>query len=220
MGPVGEIDLSNMVGGSWQYQYDWFSFRASYFTADVTVPPMFAPGIFAVLPQTNPMAPPPPPGAPLVSSEVANAIIPSDAGTTFAGIAMKAEFDNWLIVAEYVNVEMDGSVFTDPVGSYITAAYTIGKWQPHITFEWFDTEPQLQILDLVDPADPVFVPLQKSINDSNEDRQVTTIGVRYNLNYATALKLDYVHRDYDVEITAPRPQFDAGAFIFSANFVF
>ena len=218
--PAGQVELNNMIGGSWLYQYDWFSVRASYFKAEVTLPPIFAPAVFSILPPTDPAAPAPPPGSPVVSPEVASAIIPNGEDTTFGGIALKAEFDNWLFLAEYTFTDMEDSIFTNPVGSYITAAYTIGDWQPHITYEWFDTDPQTQILDLVDPADPVFPPLQRIINETSEDRTIATIGVRYNLNYATALKLDYSYIDYDVEIPGQRPLLDAGTILFSANFIF
>ena len=217
--PAGPVDLNYMVGGSWLYQYDWFSVRASYFKSEVTLPPIFAPAVLSILPSTDPMAPPPP-GIPMVSPAVADAIIPFEEDTTFGGIAVKAEFDEWLFLAEYTFTDMDDSIFTNPKGSYVSVAYTMGDWQPHITYEWFDTEPQTQILDMVPTNDPVYPILSKIIAETSEDRTIATVGVRYNLNYATSLKLDYSYVDYDVEIPGPRPLVDAGLILFSANFVF
>ncbi|ASP38215.1 hypothetical protein CHH28_05735 [Bacterioplanes sanyensis] len=213
--PAGPVELPYMAGGSLNLGYQSFGARLSYFKSKTTIPPVFAPDVLALLPSdaAPPGAPPAPggpgPDAPTLSQDVADAIIPEEEDSTYFGLALKAELGDLLALYEYTTTEMDDSIFTDPVGQYISLAYTLGDWQPHITFEDFDTSPRTEILDLMAADDPLRPQLAAIIDSTNEDYSRITVGVRYDFHYTTALKIDYSQVDYDEELQSPvRPRLD------------
>ena len=224
--PAGPVELPYMAGGSLNLGYSNFSARFSYFKSKTTIPPVFAPDVLALLPSDNaaPPGPAPGPGMPAgntVSPEVADAIIPEEEDSTYAGIALKAEFDSILVLYEYTMTEMDDSIFTDPIGQYISLAYTIGDWQPHITYEDFDTSPRTEILDLMAADDPLRPQLAAIIDSTNENYNRITLGVRYDFHYTTALKIDYSQVDYDEELESPvRPRLDGQLISISISTLF
>ena len=224
--PAGPVELPYMAGGSLNLGYSNFSARFSYFKSKTTIPPVFAPDVLALLPSDNaaPPGPAPGPGAPAgntLSPEVADAIIPEEEDSTYAGIALKAEFDSILVLYEYTMTEMDDSIFTDPIGQYISLAYTIGDWQPHITYEDFDTSPRTEILDLMAEDDPLRPQLAAIIDSTNENYNRITLGVRYDFHYTTALKIDYSQVDYDEELESPvRPRLDGQLISISISTLF
>ncbi|NOU51984.1 porin [Pseudoalteromonas sp. JBTF-M23] len=222
--PGGSVDIDFMAGFSWSLQKDWLSMRASYFKSKVTIPAVFASAAIPLLPaEANPMAMPGPPGPemPKVSVSVANAILPQGDSATNAGIALKAEFDDWMVLGEYTHNKVDDSIFTNPVGYYVSFVYFWGKFQPHITYERFDTEPQYEILDMVADTDPVKPLLRDAIGRTDEDKKTYTLGVKYNLDRGTAVKIDYSYTDFKIEVNDPvRPQLDAGVLSASVSFIF
>jgi hypothetical protein len=224
--PAGPVELPYMAGGSLNLGYSNFSARFSYFKSKTTIPPVFAPDVLALLPSDNAASPGPAPGpgAPAgntLSPEVADAIIPEEEDSTYAGIALKAEFDSVLVLYEYTMTEMDDSIFTDPIGQYISLAYTIGDWQPHITYEDFDTSPRTEILDLMAEDDPLRPQLAAIIDSTNENYNRITLGVRYDFHYTTALKIDYSQVDYDEELESPvRPRLDGQLISISISTLF
>ncbi|WP_440053816.1 porin [Pseudoalteromonas sp. T1lg65] len=221
--PGGPVDIDFMAGFSWSLQKDWFSMRTSYFKSKVTIPPVFAGNVLALLPtESIPGSQAMPgPALPTVSMDVANAIIPQGDSATNAGIALKAEFDDWMVLGEYTINKVEDSVFTNPTGYYVSFVYFLGDFQPHFTYENFDTDPQFNILKLIDNNDPVKPLLEKAIGETDEDKKTYTLGVKYNLNSGTVLKLDYSYTDYKTELLDPiRPRVDAGVFSASVSFVF
>ncbi|WP_448566752.1 hypothetical protein [Thalassotalea ganghwensis] len=226
--PAGPVDIDYMAGFSWRYQQDWFSMRLSYFKSKVTIPPVFAGNVFALLPPSSTPggAPQPPmdpnmPPPPQVSPLVADAIIPEGDNATNAGIALKAEFDDWMLMGEYVINEMDDSIFTNPTAYYVSFVYFWGDFQPHITYEVFDAEPRYEILDLVNDMDPVKPLLSNVIAGTDEDKKTYTIGIKYNINHASSFKLDYSYTDHKIEAPDPiRPRMDSGVLSASVSFVF
>lgn len=225
--PAGPVELPYMAGGSLNLAYSSFSARFSYFKSKTTIPPVFAPDVLALLPSDGaappgaPPADPNAPAAPIVSDEVAAAIIPEEEDSTYLGVAFKAELDDLLVLYEYTSTEMDDSIFTDPVGQYLSFAYTLGDFQPHITYEIFDTSPRTEILDLMDDSDPLKTQLTTIINSTNEDYTRLTVGIRYDFHYTTALKLDFSKVDYDEELESPiRPRLDGKLISISISTLF
>ncbi|MGI0115434.1 porin [Zooshikella sp. RANM57] len=206
-GSSTSVDLSHLFGGSWGLSGDWFSLRFSYFQAEASFP--FAPAFL--------MLASPPPGAPSLSTEAVNAASIDQDDAYFASISLRIDYDNFFAVAEITKSDVEDTIFTNPLAYYVSAGYTIGDFTPHITYENFDPDAQYELLEK-EPAGPTRDAFAAAIEQTEEDFQVYTIGVRYDFHRSAAIKFDYSYYDYKVEDGVTRV--DAPLYSISANFVF
>ncbi len=109
----------------------------------------------------------------------------------YYGASVKLNPGNWLIMAEYTWYELgvedilgDGSN-SKPLNDldaawYITAAYTMGKWTPHLTYSQREQKDQGSTLA---PFDEGLARV--------EEENTTIVGVRYDFHPSSSLKMEY-----------------------------
>lgn len=104
---------------------------------------------------------------------------PSD--SQFSGLAAKAQFGNFMAMAEYTRYEFDTPLLAvDAIGvnqgisSYVSLAYTLGALTPHITYSERETNVELIGLGDLDAANDTW-----------------TLGVRWDFHPSAALKVEY-----------------------------
>ncbi|WP_026317894.1 hypothetical protein [Algicola sagamiensis] len=246
--PPGPVDLPWLVGFSERISWDKWSIGVSYFRAKMTLTPVFAPGIdafVACLPgppaplapsrgsvagaMCEPSAPPGPTAPPRMVhpdfQDMASAIDIDREKGEFYGISLRYESESLLFVSEVTKSVIEDSIFTDPLSYYLTLGYSIGDWMPHITFEGFDVEPKTSILELYQSksSHPLFDAKQldmltKIIQDTNQDKQIYTIGVRYDFHPSAAMKFDINWQDFENEVQPI--QVDAKLLSFAIVFTF
>ncbi len=85
-------------------------------------------------------------------------------------LGVKVDWNNLLIISEIANVTMGAFKMGNSQTWYSTFGYYIGDWLPHVTRQSF----------------------QKGIGSmSEQDQEMTTFGIRYDLTHSTAIKLEY-----------------------------
>jgi len=83
----------------------------------------------------------------------------------YLSLGGKMDWNNWLVMAEYVRSEVEDISVHDAYGAFATVGYKIGHTMPHLTYQKYD-------------------------KDLGNNQSSVTLGVRYNLGPATALKLE------------------------------
>jgi len=76
---------------------------------------------------------------------------------------------------------------------YVSAAYTIGKWTPHITYSERKFKDQG-----IDSNSPFFLsPGTSGLQSVVEDRKTVSVGARYDFHKSASIKFEYHRRDDD-----------------------
>ena len=92
----------------------------------------------------------------------------------FASLSGRYTGDNLLLMAEIAYRPVDDIPFPETDAGFVTVAYTIGKWQPHLTFSKVKSSKS----DLL-----------------NQSQESVILGVRYNIQPWAALKIDFQHTE-------------------------
>ncbi|XPF94741.1 porin [Colwellia sp. RE-S-Sl-9] len=149
LGP-SNLKFKDVTGLTGQVTYDWLTVRAGYLEADAEVTP-----------------------------ESSGVTLPINAGYQIYTVAAIAEWDQYSIKSEYFQRNFPGNAGNDDTGWYLSGAYTIGDFTPHITFSTFK--------DNDTNSNPLAL----------EKYNSTIVGVKYNFHSNAALKLEYISRSVD-----------------------
>ncbi len=81
-------------------------------------------------------------------------------------LGAKANWEQWLVMAEYARSEISDIPTHDMYGAFVTVGYQMGKTMPHLTYQKYDMKTGMK-------------------------QSGWTLGVRHNVGPATALKLEW-----------------------------
>jgi len=84
---------------------------------------------------------------------------------TYLTLGLKANWNQWLLITEYVDSEYSDVPANDTYGAFATVGYKIGQTTPHITYQKYDRK-------------------------TGQNQDSWTLGVRHYLGSAMALKLE------------------------------
>jgi hypothetical protein len=176
-GGAAQFKADNFVGAALQIGISSFTLQASVLQTDILTSGSF---IIGTSPGTLP------------GGELTETISANSTGTAqLSSVGMSWDVANIVGYTEYVTRNISGSsegFFPDQEAYYITLGYRIGKFLPHFTFASSTADP---LIGLSTP----FAPMVSTVQDS------MTLGMRYELNDAAALKMEY--QVVDIDFTDP-----------------
>ncbi|CCQ09262.1 hypothetical protein PALB_990 [Pseudoalteromonas luteoviolacea B = ATCC 29581] len=201
-------EMKSIVGVNWTMAKDWFSARAAYLVADVTIDEVnSAPlsQLFAGLTSYG------------LVSEVEKLRTNDDSGY-FLGVGFSIDYNDILVDAEYTELEVDNSVLAPQSQYFVSLGYRIGSVTVHTTFEANEDKhemnrfnsvpltvnhPQLGTIPVsVDPTNPNAPTLRALTNGALQSVKVDTstwsIGMRYDFHPSAAFKFDYSSMDDNI----------------------
>lgn len=149
LGP-SNLKFKDVIGVTGQLTYDWLTFRGGYLEAHADVTPDGRP-------------------APL----------PVNAGYEILTFATVAEWDQYSIKAEYFNRDFPGNAGNDDAGWYLSGAYNIGDFTPHITYSTFKDDNT--------NSNPLAL----------EEFNSVILGVKYDFHPNAKFKIEYISRSVD-----------------------
>ncbi|WP_228612910.1 porin [Alkalimonas sp.] len=177
----GPTQLQNLAGLSWQLGQDWYSFRAAYFSAKVTIDTL------ALNPLLDGLA-----GAGL-GALVREMNFDDDKGTFF-GLGLTVDRENLIAVAEYNKVDVSGSLFAKRTNYFVSVGYRINEYTPFISYESVDRKAKS---DIYQPFLPVLPSpgLRELVVGTIESQAAKTntvnLGLRYDFHPSAAFKAQY-----------------------------
>ena len=122
----------------------------------------------------------------------------------FYSAGVRYDNGSLLILSEYSRTDSGGFPTRDTEAAYATVGYTIGKWQPYVSYVVENTLHESDIAPLL-----VFTKIAAPIQSKS-----TTLGVRYDINSNVSIKLQGEHY-YDFEDTGGvwQGSFPRGGFV-------
>lgn len=179
-GTEGYATLRNQMGVAATLGKDWWTLRAAYHQSDLTVD-IFNPLLTGLVAQVSAS-----PFAALVPS-----IVVEDDKATFAELGINIDTGLFVAAAEHVEFEVKDSLLAKNVRDYAMVGVRLGDFLIHVTGSKADDE----IADLTSgiPQSEQTQPLINGLNAATQardvDREVLSLGTRWDVASGTALKL-------------------------------
>ncbi len=178
-GTINDFANDNIFGGEIAFITEYMKIRAGYTSASVTQDGAnFGP----------------------LSQAVVDELGFDESSAAFYGAGMSVDYEDFHFAAEYVARDMDETVAPDVTSYYAMLGYTIGDFTPNYTYAVADSEMEFSTAAGTTTAPDgkggvVTKPNAAVINGMRagllDDRVSSTIGLRYEVNPAAALKFEY-----------------------------
>ena len=161
--------------------------------------------------------------------EIVNDLDTNDIKAEYFNLAASIDYHDWLFIAEYIDVPIDGSIAPDETSWYLTAGRRLGAWTLHYTYAERKrnnradfTSPLVAQANLVAPVNPFIAGTLNGLASGVEQAQSQldfdlhsqTIGLRYDFESSIALKAE-VEQIHD-----KRNNLDSELFSVSVDFFF
>ena len=210
LGEERDTDFANFFSASYTINMDWFTMRASYAEAELTIPfdeftPLFDGW------RATPFA--------SIGDELE---IAGDKGT-FASVGFTADLESILILGEFAQVRPDGNFSSERDAYYLTIGKRFGDVLLHVTYGEDERNGDFSILAPVpagvDPGlDFLLASSTALLTQVAEDSEFYTVGLRWEVSSSVATKFEYTSYE-----NAPEYQLiagDASLFQFALTTVF
>ncbi|MBV1907200.1 MAG: porin [Pseudomonadales bacterium] len=186
-GGVSEINLKDFMGINWTLANDWLTVRATYNLANASIGAPAA--IQPLFDSLNALG----------FGSVSEALAIDNEDASFAGIGISIDRDNWLLNAEYTDVNFDDQALTgDNTAWYVMLGRRMGNITVHATYSKQKSHEDLDFIDVI-PAgvDPGLDGLRAVVAGAiaSEDNKVIALGMRYDFTDSTAFKVELADLD-------------------------
>ncbi|WP_111977651.1 porin [Algibacillus agarilyticus] len=193
-----DINVDSLSGINLTLEYDeWLSLRSGYIVGDVTFDASL--GSLSTLLQAYGL------------TQAENDLKPEKDDGTFFGIGGKIDYNDWLAELEYTELEVADSLLAVQKRSYLSVGRRFERFIVLATFEKADDEANDAALfsipltlangtPVVEPTSglPVNTIVDQTVLNNAEIAQLSdakswSLGVRYDLSYSAALKVEYTN---------------------------
>jgi hypothetical protein len=143
-----------------------------------------------------------------------------DSSAAFYGAGVSVDYEGFLFAAEYVVRDMDETVAPDVQSYYAMLGYKIGDFTPNYTYSVADSDMEFE---------NTGAPTDARVNGARamqlDDRETHTLGLRYDVNDAAALKFEYAHQtktnsEYPIGASFSENDQDINTYRIALNVVF
>jgi len=215
--------LQDLMGLRWSAEYDWFAFELGYMQADasIDIPELtaLASGLIGA-------------GQALSNTSLLSAgerISLDGRIAVYISTGIRIDYEDYLLVAEYSDLQIDDGFSADQTSLYISAGKTIGDFFLHATYTQDEDEPDYSItanLPFYPPADPanptdleMAVAGAKALLASSAAESISYIlGVNYKFHTNAVAKVEYTQYTDDLNSGASSNDADSIAFSIDAAF--
>ncbi len=212
-----DTDFADIFSASWTMNKDWFTLRASYAQADLTIP--FA----GIVPLTDGWRNPA--FAPLGDfTGIADELeIVEDTGT-FASVGFTIDLDTILIVGEVTQIDPSDNFFPEQDSYYISFGKRIGDVLLHFTYGEDEDVSDFSIFSnasnvptgISTDFDNLLLQSQGLLTSVEEDSTSYTLGLRWDVSSSVAAKFEFTKFDDEHPIVGA----EASLFQFALTTVF
>lgn len=114
---------------------------------------------------------------------------------TFASLGLTFDNFDWLLAAEYTELEVDNSFLAKQRSFYVTLGKRFGSWMPHVTYA--GSRDKAVNFDFDNVPAPLAMGVTQLSTSSRQWSDSWSLGARYDMRPGVALKFDLSHIDDD-----------------------
>ena len=182
--------IDQVAGITWEVSRDFFTARLAYLSGKTTLSNPDIDGLVAQL-------------AGFGLTELAAAIDVNDEDSSFMGLALTFDKNDWVVVAEITRTEVKDSAISKQNGYYISLGHRFDTVTPFVSYEKRDNDAKTEIFDLIPVGAPPALAggVQFVVNRFETKREAWNLGVRYDFHPSAAFKAQYTKMDDKVNDT-------------------
>ncbi|MEH8021622.1 MULTISPECIES: porin [Rheinheimera] len=189
------VKFNDIVGVTWELSQDWFSVRAAYLAAKVTIgidsiqlnATTTVGGVLAGLSNA---------GLDALVSEIDVA----DENGAFLGLGFTLDKNDWLVVAEYTTVKVSKSFVGDKESYYGSVGHRFDKLTPYVSYEKEKRDVKTAIYTPYTTTlpQPTLGAVVGIVQSQNRDANTYNVGLRYDFHPSAAFKVQYSSEDNNI----------------------
>ena len=182
--------IDQVAGITWEVSRDFFTARLAYLSGKTTLSNPDIDGLVTQL-------------AGFGLAELAAAIDVNDEDSSFMGLALTFDKNDWVAVAEITRTEVKDSAISKQNGYYISLGHRFDTVTPFVSYEKRDNDAKTEIFDLIPVGAPPALAggVQFVVNRFETKREAWNLGVRYDFHPSAAFKAQYTKMDDKVNDT-------------------
>lgn len=189
-------EFDNLFGAAYTFNRDWLTFRTAYFESDLHIPianPLFTGAIQgweAV-------------GRPDIADNIR---VDEDKGKFFE-LGLQIDYNDYLLIAEYTDLQLDGVYFSDEESYYVLAGKRFDEFLLHVTYG-ADNDTTKENFIFGDTsiaqalAPELIVGTEDLVAGQRGKSNYYILGLRWDFHDSAALKFEYTDYTDDVNTEA------------------
>ena len=185
--PNDKAAIDGITGVNWTLTYDWLTARIAYLAAETSIDTSANEGLTALKTNLNGFG----------LTNVADDLTISEDDGTFFGVGFSIDYNNFIVDAEMTSIEVADSLIADQNQAYVTLGYRMDQWTFLTTVESrtdeFDSSRYGQAPGALGAA------VDGTLKSLEFERDIFSVGARYNFHPSAALKFDYTTREQEGE---------------------
>jgi len=177
-----ESKFEDIFGGSLTLNRDWLTLRAGYFTSDTTLP---ADALTSLAQgwQNTPY------------DAIVSDIYVVEDKSSFVEFGFQVDYNNFLLIGEYTQLETENSPLADEKSMYLTAGYRFDDILVHVTYGYDEADIKNLVEGIpvgVDAGIDTLVASTKGLTDfQDEDSTYYSLGMRWDFHESASFKVEY-----------------------------
>ncbi|MDX5408132.1 MAG: porin [Chromatiaceae bacterium] len=182
-----QAKIDQILGATWELSRDGISARLAYLTGDTSFSNPDIDALTGILTASG-------------LGAVARAIDVNEESSTFLGLALTLDKNDWVAVAEITRTEVDDSLIAEQNGYYVSIGHRFDSLTPYISYEKRDNDAKRDIIALLPQGVPAELALgvTQVVEFFEVKRDAWNLGLRYDFHPSAAFKAQLTRVNYDI----------------------
>ncbi|MEW5681060.1 MAG: porin [Pseudomonadota bacterium] len=182
-----QAKIDQILGATWELSRDGISARLAYLTGDTSLSNPDIDALTGILTASG-------------LGAVARAIDVNEESSTFLGLALTLDKNDWVAVAEITRTEVDDSLIAEQNGYYVSVGHRFDSLTPYISYEKRDNDAKRDIIALLPQGVPAQLALgvTQAVERFEVKRDAWNLGLRYDFHPSAAFKAQLTRVNNDI----------------------
>ena len=182
-----QAKIDQILGATWELSRDGISARLAYLTGDTSFSNPGIDELTRILTENG-------------LGAVARAIDVNEESSTFLGLALTLDKNDWVAVAEITRTEVDDSLVAEQNSYYVSIGHRFDSLTPYISYEKRDNDAKRDIIALLPQGVPAELAqgVTQAVEFFEVKRDAWNLGLRYDFHPSAAFKAQLTRVNYDI----------------------
>ncbi|GAB57751.1 porin [Rheinheimera nanhaiensis] len=182
-----QAKIDQVLGAAWELSRDGISARLAYLRGDTSLSNPDIDALTGILTASG-------------LGAVARAIDVNEESSTFLGLALTLDKNDWVAVAEITRTEVDDSLIAEQNGYYVSLGHRFDSLTPYVSYEKRDNDAKRDIIALLPQGVPAQLALgvTQAVERFEVKRDAWNLGLRYDFHPSAAFKAQLTRVNNDI----------------------
>ena len=182
-----QAQIDQILGATWELSKDGIGLRLAYLVGKTSLSNADVDGLAGILRQSG-------------LSAVASAIDVDEENSSFMGMALSVDQNDWIGVAEITRTEVKDSLISEQNGYYVSVGHRFGSITPYVSYEKRDNDAKREIISMLPQGVPaqLLLGVSQAVDRFEVKRDAWNLGLRYDFHPSAAFKAQVTRLNNDI----------------------